>query len=270
MLTFVAKPAACAFNEASPAYNRNIMTYLFENESIEQRLLQLAERGNPDFTRKLHPGVEGVLGIRVPDLRALARRIARSADIADYLAAAEAEVAAGGSPFMEGRTLHGMVLGYVRPMPADVYLKHVALWVPSINSWSVCDAFKFADGKDFVARHEKHVWDFSCEWLGSEREYEVRFGVLCLMQYFIDSAHVEEVLRALSGVIHEGYYARMAVAWATAECYVRFPHDTLPVLENGLLPAWTHNKTLQKICESLRPTGAVKERLKVLKRKVKS
>ena len=52
------------------------------------RLLQLAAEGNKEFAQKLNPGVEGVLGIRVPQLRSLAKEIVRG-DWRGYLAVAD-------------------------------------------------------------------------------------------------------------------------------------------------------------------------------------
>lgn len=240
--------------------------YTFESLPLDRHLLQLAERGNLEFTRRLHPGVEGVLGIRMADLRNLARRIARQ-DAAAYLQAVENTPEAEQSPYMEARTLHGLVLGYIKPTSVDDYLAHVARWVPRINSWSVCDAFQLADARRLLAEHNDRIWDFAGERLDSEHEYTVRFAVVLLMLYFIEADHITAVLTRLCAVRHEGYYVRMAVAWAVAECYIRFPEHTLPVFEQHRLPLWTHNKALQKIRESLRPDEAVKAQLQALKRK---
>lgn len=241
--------------------------YTFESLPLDRHLLQLAERGNLEFTRRLHPGVEGVLGIRMADLRNLARRIARQ-DAAAYLQAVENTPEAEQSPYMEARTLHGLVLGYIKPTSVDDYLAHVARWVPRINSWSVCDAFQLADVRRLLAEHNDRIWDFAGERLDSEHEYTVRFAVVLLMLYFIEADHITAVVDRLCAVRHEGYYVRMAVAWAVAECYIRFPEHTLPVFEQHRLPLWTHNKALQKIRESLRPDEAVKVQLQALKRKV--
>lgn len=225
--------------------------YTFESLPLDQHLLHLAEGGNAAFTRRLHPGVEGVLGIRIPDLRALARRIARQ-DAAAYLQAVETDPETEQIPYMEARTLQALVLGYIKPTSVDDYLAHVARWVPRINSWSVCDAFQLADARRLLAEHRDRIW---------------AFAVVLLMLYFIESTHVSAVLDRLCAVRHEGYYVRMAVAWAVAECYIRFPEHTLPIFEQHRLPLWTHNKALQKIRESLRPDEAVKAQLKALKRK---
>ena len=49
------------------------------------------------------------------------------------------------------------------------------------------------------------------------------------MQYFIDAEHIRELLRHYLAVSHEGYYVRMALAWAIAECYTFYPHRDPPL-----------------------------------------
>ena len=181
--------------------------YTFESLPLDQHLLHLAEGGNAAFTRRLHPGVEGVLGIRMADLRNLARRIARQ-DAAAYLHAVETAPETEHIPYMEARTLHALVLGYIKPTSVDDYLAHVARWVPRINSWSVCDAFQLADARRLLAEHNERIWDFAGERIDSDHEYTVRFGVVLLMLYFIESTHVSAVLERLCAVRHEGYYVR--------------------------------------------------------------
>ena len=55
----------------------------------------------------LNPDVDGVLGIRIPQLRLLAKSIAADSSWQEYVASADTE-------FMESRMLHGMVIGYVK------------------------------------------------------------------------------------------------------------------------------------------------------------
>ena len=45
--------------------------YRINGLTIKENLLQLAENGNKKFTESLHPGIENVLGIRIPALRRL-------------------------------------------------------------------------------------------------------------------------------------------------------------------------------------------------------
>ena len=84
------------------------------------------------FTAALMPGVENVLGIRLPVLRKIARQIA-AGDWRTYLAEAE-------DFYFEERMLQGLVIGCARCTPAEK-LEHVARFVPKIDNWAVCDCF---------------------------------------------------------------------------------------------------------------------------------
>ena len=166
---------------------------------------------------------------------------------------------------MEARILHGLVLGQIPVGTLEPYLEHVARWVERINSWSVCDTFALPRPKRLVAEHGERLWDFFSSYLGREEEYPLRFGIVLLMQYFVDAEHVAELLERYLTVRHEGYYVRMGLAWAIAECYVRYPEVTEPYLEERRFAPWVHNKALQKIRESLRCSPEEKRRLAALR-----
>ena len=227
--------------------------------TVKEHLLILAEEGNHKFTEGLHPGVEHVLGIRLPALRKLAARIAK-ADWERYFDTADGF-------YMEERMLQGMVLGCIRPdEDVEVYLHRVTRFVWIINSWSVCDTFKFGGGKAFIRRNEARLWEYLKEWMKASGEYEVRFGVVMGMSYFLDEAHLEEYLSLLDGIRHEGYYVRMAVAWALSFCFVKFPEQTMAFLRHCHLDDFTFRKTIQKIGESYRVSEDMKKAVRALKR----
>ena len=160
-----------------------------------------------------------------------------------------------------------MVLGCIQPdEDVEVYLHRVTCFVWNINSWSVCDTFKFGGGKAFIRRHSARLWEYLKEWMKASGEYEVRFGVVMGMSYFLDTDHVDELLSLLDGIRHEGYYVRMAVAWALSVCLVKFPEKTLDFLQNCHLDDFTFRKTLQKIGESYRVSEEMKKAVKALKR----
>ena len=219
----------------------------------------MAERGNKKFTESLNPGVEHVLGIRVPDLRKLAARIAKDGWEA-YLDTAD-------TYYMEERMLQGMVLGCIRPdADVEVYLHRVTQFVWNINSWSVCDTFKFGGGKKFIEANKDRLWEYLKTWMHAEGEYEIRFGVVMAMQYFIDEEHIEELFSLYNAIRHEGYYVRMGVAWALSVCFVRFPERTLAYLKQNTLDNFTYNKALQKIIESYRVDAGTKDVIRAMKR----
>ena len=100
--------------------------------TLREQLLELTEPKYMKFTSALMPGVENVLGIRLPVLRSIAKEIA-AGDWRAYLAEAE-------DFYFEERMLQGLVIGYARCEPAEK-LAHVARFVPKIDNWAVCDCF---------------------------------------------------------------------------------------------------------------------------------
>lgn len=72
------------------------------------------------------------------------------------------------------------------------------------------------------------------------------------MQLFIDDEHIGQLLEEYDAIRHDGYYVKMAVAWALSVCFVKFPEITMQYLKQNALDDFTYNKTLQKIIESYR------------------
>lgn len=214
------------------------------------RLLQLAAEGNKEFAQKLNPGVEGVLGIRVPQLRSLAKEIVRG-DWRGYLAVAD-------TYYMEERMLTGLVIAYARDITIEKRFALIRQWVPQINSWAVCDTVCAT----FKPKESERGawWNFIEEFLRGNDEYAIRFGVVMSLTLFIDAEHLVALFAHYSAIRHEGYYVRMAVAWAISVCYVKFPDETLEFLAQGSLDTFTHNKAIQKIGESYRVSKENKQR----------
>ena len=86
------------------------------------------------------------------------------------------------------------------------------------------------------------------------------------MQLFIDDEHIEQLLEEYDAIRHDGYYVKMAVAWALSVCFVKFPEITMQYLKQNTLDDFTYNKTLQKIIESYRVDAETKKLIKQMKR----
>ena len=103
-------------------------------------------------------------------------------------------------------------------------------------------------------------------YLKSNKEFEIRFAVVIILNYYITEDYIDLVLETLDDVKHEGYYVKMAVAWAISLCFVKFEEKTMNYLKNNKLDDFTYNKSLQKICESLRVDKDTKAIIKSMKR----
>ena len=100
----------------------------------------------------------------------------------------------------------------------------------------------------------------------SNKEFEIRFAVVIILNYYITEDYIDLILETLDEVKHEGYYVKMAVAWAISLCFVKFEEKTMNYLKNNKLDDFTYNKSLQKICESLRVDKDTKAIIKSMKR----
>ncbi len=225
-------------------------------DDIKKRLTELSDEKYRAFSSGLLPGVEGVLGVRLPRLRKLAAELVKG-DWRDYLRTADGD-------FFEEVMLQGMVIG-VADCPPEERLTHIAAFVPKIGNWSVCDSF--CTGLKFTKENPDRVWALLQPYFHSGNEFEVRFAVVMLLFYYIDEPHIDEVLRILDGVTHPGYYVKMAVAWAVSACFVRLPERTMAYLHSNTLNDFTYNKALQKITESLSVDGETKRRIRSMKRR---
>lgn len=224
---------------------------------IRETLFSLAEEDYRVFTAKLLPGVEGVIGVRLPALRKLAKTIAKS-DARTYLKQSNAD-------YFEEIMLQGMVIGaYQAP-----YIEKLSLtreFVPKINSWSVCDSFCAGIKEAGKPENRELTWSFVSGYFRSEREYELRFAVIMLMDYFIIPEYIARVLAFYNSVRHPGYYVKMAVAWALSVCYVKMPERTALFLKDNDLDDFTYNKSIQKMLESYRIPDEDKAVLRSMKR----
>lgn len=228
----------------------NVLYY----DETKKRLLELADPKYRDFQRKLLPGTENILGVRVPKLRKLAGEIAKG----DW----EAFLRENNREWYENDMLQGMVIGCAR-MDFGRRLELIQSFIPRIDNWCVCDVF--CSSLKETKKHREQVWDFLQPYLASEGEYELRFAVVMLLDYFVEEDYLERTFAAFDGITSDAYYARMAVAWAVSVFYVHFPEETLAYLKNNRLDKWTYRKTLQKIVESDRVDGETKEMIRRMK-----
>lgn len=204
------------------------------------------------FNESLIPGAEGTsYGVRLPQLRTIAKEIIKG-DWQQFISDAE------GSNIYEIIMLRGLVIATV-PCEYNERLKMIAGFVPAINNWAVCDCVT-ASIKS-AAKNLPETFTFLKPYLESCEEFELRFGVVMLMDYFITEEYIDRVLEIYQNIRHEAYYVNMALAWALSVCFVKFREKTLAVFQSQPLSPWVQNKAIQKCRESRRVTAEDKEML---------
>lgn len=225
---------------------------------IKKELRNLADSDYRAFQQKLLPWVEGILGVRVPELRKLAKKIVKG-DARAYLDSARFDS-------YEEDMLYGMVLGNA-DLPAEEIFDYLLEYIPKINNWGVCDIV-IGDLK-ILGKNKARTWDFLQPFIASDKEFELRFAIVALMEYFMDAKYLPQLFELFNNVQHEGYYVKMAVAWAVSMAFVRFPQDTMAYLKDNRLDDDTYNKALQKITESRQVEAKTKDLIRSMKRQKK-
>lgn len=228
---------------------------------IKERLLSLAEDDYKEFNQKLLPGVEHVLGVRLPAMRKLAKEAAKG-EFRSYLN--EARKAVGPDSLHEEIMMQGLVIGYAK-MEREERAAYLDEFVPKIKNWAVCDSCVTA--YKFMEKEPEYWFDYLRKFRDSTEEFELRFMIVAMMSHFVDDAHIDEILRYCNEIRHDGYYTKMGTAWTVQVCYVKFPEKTRRFLETDKMDDFTHNKAIQKIRESYRVSREEKEELNLLKRR---
>ena len=220
---------------------------------IRKRLEDLAEDEYQRFSASLLPNVDNVLGVRLPILRKIAKEISKS-NWQNFLTEQ--------TQYMEEIMLQGMVIGLVAKNLDSLDL--IKAFVQKINNWSVCDSF--CCGLKFVKSCKKEFYDFLQPYLNSEKEYEIRFGLVLLLNYYVEENYLDKIFDVLDTFSSKDYYAQMAAAWLLSICYINYPEITEEYLKKSQLDDFTYNKSIQKIIESNRIAKNEKIRLKKYKR----
>lgn len=216
---------------------------------IRKRLEQEAEEKYRVFSSALIPNIDNVLGVRIPKLNKLVKELYKT-DWKPFL----------NQPciYMEETMLQGMLIAKT----GDFEL--VKQFVPKINNWSVCD--KFCNSLKCVKDNKQQVWKFIQPYLKSKKEYNNRFALVIMLEYFIEEDYLAKIFEILNTFNSKKYYAQMAVAWLVSMCFVKFPKETTEFLKTTKLDDWTYNKSIQKIIESLKVDKSTKQKLKLMKR----
>ena len=216
-------------------------------DRVKAQLTDLAQ-GNETyaaFNKRIVNTKMPVIGVRVPDLRRLARELApdmSAADISKLLLKVQNES-------FDYVLLCGLLITHTR-LDDQTAIDLAKQYLPCVDSWAHIDTF--------VEKKRRFTgeiwWDFALECLQNEDEFTVRYGVISLMTNFLDKAHIDQVFAALRNVKHDGHYVKMALAWLYATAAVHFFDLTLAELENEHIDTWTRNKAYQKMRESRRFT----------------
>lgn len=226
-------------------------------QKIKQELKQLADEKYREFQKGLCPGTENILGVRVPVLRDYAKKLSKEYEIQELLMHID-------DAYYEEIMLQGMLIGLEKDKDIQTILKDIERFVPQIDNWGVCDVF--CAGLKITKKHEKEMWNFLQKYVTSDKEFEIRFGVVMILDYYITEEYLEKNFAIFDYIQSDKYYVQMAVAWAISICLIKFYDKTIEYLKQAKIDKFTYNKALQKAIESYRISDEQKAELRKMKK----
>ncbi len=216
------------------------------------------------------PGRE-VLGMHSPDMKVVAKRLARERG-EEMIAAFEAADPSG--LCYEEMAVWGFMINFMK-CPAERKFEMLEQYVPIMDNWGICDSF-VTNAKWMKKVSPDRILTWIEKWFRSHREFEVRFAVIVSMCYLLEDRldYVFASLDALdfsritseynyvrkrpemtqAGCVlgPEPYYVRMGVAWLLATALARYPDETRTYVRSCNLPPDVLKLYVRKARESFR------------------
>ncbi|MCI6642914.1 MAG: DNA alkylation repair protein [Alloprevotella sp.] len=216
--------------------------------ALQEWLRANAEPALAAFNAKLLPNCEReILGIRVPKLRSLAKELARDWPNLPPMGNTQEEA-----------LLYCYVLGQVK-IPFSQLLKLITDFLPEVNNWAICDALCTVL-KSFK-RYDREGFDFLLPYCSSPKAYEQRFVMVMFLTHYVRSAYIDRIIDIFIHIEPQGYYVKMAVGWALATCYVKYPDKIESALCHARINEEVRQMAIQKILESRHTDDTQRQRI---------
>ena len=233
-------PDEIANYEFCPA-DEGFLAVLGSLDTTTCRLLEVADKEYGEFQSKLVPNIDPhrVLGIRLPDVRAIAKCIKGTDEAERFLSDLP-------HSYYDEDMLHAMLINEIKDI--DRLFREIDRFLPYVDNWAVCDTIK---PKAFRKHHER-LWAKIPEYLSSPHEYTVRFGIGMLMAHFLDEDFKKEAPELVYKVDRSEYYVRMMKAWYFATALAKQYDAALPYYERGFGDEEVKRMTKRKCLDSCR------------------
>lgn len=197
-----------------------------------------------------------MLGIRVPILREIAKKIKKETEYEEFLQLVQ-------NKSYEETMIEGFVIASIKE--EEKILPHFHSFLPKIDNWGICDSF--CNSLQIVKKNPSMFFALAKELALQEEEFISRVGLIILLNFFVKEEYCKEIFELLDGIKSDKYYINMAEAWLLCELYIYYPQETESYLKKNQLNKFTHNKAISKIRESYRVSKEKKDYLNTLKRK---
>ena len=265
-----------------------------QKSAIEKDLLEMKDEKYAAFNRKLAPNIdpECVIGVRVPLLRAYARKIKDTPKAEKFLKTVPHR-------YQEENQLHMFLVSEKKDV-GDV-LEGIDAFLPYVNNWAVCDIY----GSKVLKKHPEETLLYIKKWLAeaenmasatsknadkseaakaskptskptsrsaskladvstadTSKTYIVRYAVGLLMSDYLDDNFEPWMPQTVTAISSDEYYINMMCAWYMATALAKQKETVLPYFTECLMNAVVWKMAVRKSIESFRIDDDLKTKLR--------
>lgn len=217
---------------------------------LRQKLFELEDKEYKEFSSKLIKTRYPLIGVRVPLLKSISKdNKDKSFDFNNAI-------------YFEEIMVEGLLIGYLKDI--DLVVNKLRFFIPKIDNWSICDSV--CANLKITNKNKEKMWDFITSYKTSNNEFEIRFMIVMMMDYYLEEKYINNIFNILDNIKCDFYYVNMAIAWLLSTSLVKNEKETLEYLNNNNLSDFVINKTISKANDSYRVNKELKETLKKMKR----
>lgn len=232
--------------------SEDIRTHLFE---LQDEIYRLRADYRTFQARVIVVPAESIIGVRTPLLRKYAKELLGTELAFEFMKDLPHQ-------YHEEKQLHSFFIGQSKDF--DWMIEQLDIYLPYIDNWATCDSICPKTFKKHTANLMPHIE----RWMATGHTYSIRFAIECLMSFYLDDAFDPKQLQMVAAFsASDEYYVKMMVAWYFATAMAKQWDDVRPIMDEGLLADWTHNKAIQKAIESYRISPEQKEYLRQINKK---
>ena len=203
-----------------------------------------------------------ILGLHLPEMKQVAKALAKQADVLDVLHAFEQEYQKEHFGLTYEETLvWGLAINALKCTPEERF-SLLKSYIPVLDNWAVCDSFS-CNAQWALKLPSQTLWEFLLPYYHSEKEFEVRFAIVMSMCYLMKEEWLSIVFHQLEALelskiqseytsLPSPYYVRMGMAWLLATALAKFPDETRTFVNSSSLTEDVKRLYARKARESFR------------------
>ena len=203
-----------------------------------------------------------ILGLHLPEMKQVAKTLAKQADALEVLHGFEQEHQADRFSLTYEETLvWGLIINALKCITEE-RLALLKTYIPVLDNWAVCDSF-CCNAKWALKLPPQTLWEFLLPYFHSNQEFEVRFSIVMSMCYLMKDEWLSVVFGQLEALdlskiqseytsLPSPYYVRMGMAWLLATALAKFPDETRTFVNRSSLTDDVKRLYARKARESFR------------------